>query len=118
MSEFKEMSHADAIRINNRPEFNRPSLNGTYEFVSSDYEMTDRGVAKKVSKKVLVDPKVEFSKYRVSDFALENIIAAGAEGSLKEMSLSYGSMEAEDMATRLLDQIEDLENNANKNYEE
>lgn len=118
MTKIKVLSHAEAVHINNRPNFNKPSLNSGYEFVSDDYVMDNRGVAKKVSKVIVIDPKVEMSKYRVSDFNLENIIAAGAVGNLKDMSVSLPNMEAAEIADRVLDSYENYENNNDNNIDE
>lgn len=107
----KVLNQKDALAVNNRPEFNRCSLCGAHEFVQQGYSMNDRNVAVKVTKTVVIDPKVEMSKYRVSDFCLQNIIAAGAVDNLKDCSLQFGSLRNAEIADRVMDSIENFENN-------
>lgn len=48
----------------------------------------DLGVVVKKTVKQVYDPRTELKKYKVSDFALENIIASGAYDMLKEIHYS------------------------------
>ena len=114
----KVLNQKDALAVNNRPDFGRPSLSGEHEFVQQGYVMNDRKVAVKVSKSVVIDPKKEMRKYRVSDFCLQNIIAAGAVDNLKECNMQYGTLKCAEIADRVMDSIENFENNNVKNTDE
>lgn len=59
-------------------------------------EFVENGRVLKKSASQTVDPKQNFVGYNVSDFYLENIIAAGALDSLKETKLSDGILSASD----------------------
>lgn len=111
MKSVKVMSHAEAMCVNNRPVFNRVPLNAPYEARIDGYSMDDRGIARKVSKCVMVDPKEEMAKFRVSDFCLENVIAAGAVGDLRETTLSVGALEGSMLVDDYVNKLEAFDNN-------
>ena len=76
------------------------------EVYAQETVMNSRGVASKVSKKTMYDPADAMSKYRVNDFILENVIAAGAVDMLKDCSVKLGGLEAAECADRVFDTIQ------------
>ncbi|MBQ5474174.1 MAG: hypothetical protein IIT65_05635 [Lachnospiraceae bacterium] len=106
---YKLTSHVKSMDADNRPSAIKRNLNGSHEFLKDEYIADNRGVMQKRGYISSIDPKEEMSKYRVSDFYLENIIAAGAVGNLKECSASYGVLENAEIADRVMDSIDNAE---------
>ena len=67
------------------------NLNGKTEVVNSNYEYDENGYARKSSAVSDFDPVAHFSQFNACDFALENIIAAGALGTLREGVVNFNS---------------------------
>lgn len=63
----------------------------SYDIVSSEQVMENGRLVRKSLKKN-INPVDNFSGLKASDFALENIIAVGAEGSLRDIKLNVGSV--------------------------
>ncbi len=71
------------------------ALNEAYAMTSSeDYVENGRILKRSVAK--VVDPRENFAGLKVSDFYLENVIAAGAWDTLRECKLSEGTLAGTD----------------------
>lgn len=72
---------------------------------TTDVLDNDLKVVLKKSLKQIYDPRIELKKYKVSDFALENIIAAGAYDLLKETQYSSSVDSHIEYVTSSLDEL-------------
>lgn len=66
-----------------------------FNIIDQESVMVDKKVLKR-SKVAEFDPREFMSQYNVEDFYLENILAAGAVGNLKECRLFQNRLMAED----------------------
>lgn len=72
-------------------------LHGSFSTVESTVKYDKNGYAHKCSETIEFDPVKHFASFNAADFSLENIIAAGALGLLKEGYVSKSNLEyAED----------------------
>lgn len=71
------------------------ALHEPYEVTASEQYVENGRILKKAVNKT-VDPTKQNAGLSVSDFYLENIIAVGAEGSLRDVKLSAGNFDVAD----------------------
>lgn len=111
-------SHAETMqnpRLHNRHVFK--GLQDPYGMDAVQQEVVN-GVVLKRSAVTTFDPVANMRGYKASDFALENIIAAGALASLKDSRLHYGSTsEISDNLEGTIDNVIAAVNDAEMNVE-
>lgn len=89
MAKFEAVSHYERLHNPARLQKDKPKrLTEPMERRVLE-EVEDKGVIVKRVVWKSENPSDKFKGLKVSDFALENIIAAGAEGMLKDCSLGY-----------------------------
>lgn len=108
--EFKCISHVE--RMNNKDVQREYDITGvTYAERTQDviaYEVYN-GVPVKVLKTVVVSPAKEVEGFKYTDFCMENLIATGAVGNLKSVSLDGNVMTEADNIGMTLDKIGNIE---------
>lgn len=108
----KVISHAERMSA---PQVHYPkNLHGEYVVHAVEEVVeNDRIVKKSVRKSV--DPRDNFKGIKVSDFYMENVIAAGALGNLRNGQLDAGNLAAAD---NLDSQVVNLDNYIAENNEQ
>lgn len=104
-------SNRQILRLRNGMKNSPVNFCEPYAILTNGNKVVD-GVIRKCASYETFDPVAHFSQYDANDFALENIIAAGAFDMLKDAgSVSFNNMENADLVDAAVSGMEDVINN-------
>lgn len=117
MTKIKSLRHNERLRENRV--FPKGSLHSSVEMVIPSQKVVN-GIVRKCSESKVFDPVEHFNQFDANDFALENIIAAGAVDMLKDAgTVAYSNIENASIVDAAVSSMElSIENNNENKIDE